>query len=79
MFKSKKKAMTPEEIKEYSEKISKEIIKASADEMMERLKNYCDDDNKIDTTGRMAFVINECNEFTKEYVTQMLAKVFEDQ
>lgn len=43
MFKSKKKAMTPEEIKEYSDKISKEIIKASADAMMERLKNYCDD------------------------------------
>lgn len=79
MFKSKKKGMTPEEIQEYSEKISKEILVASTEEMMERLKNYCDENDKIDIVGRMAFVINECNGFTKEYVTKMLTKVLEEQ
>ena len=69
-------AMTKDQITEISDVISREIIVKQSEEMMERMKKYCDADEKIDTVGRMAFIINECNKFTKDYVTEMLAKVF---
>ncbi len=68
-------AMTKDQISEISEAISREIIVKQSEEMMDRMKKYSDADEKIDVVGRMAFIINECNSFTKAYVTEMLAKV----
>lgn len=79
MFKSKKKVMTEEEIRSFSDKLAKDIMKEQTDTIMDRAKEYTDAQGKIDPVARMALTIKECNNFTKEYVTQMLIKVLNEQ
>ena len=61
---------------EKAQSMSKEIMTKQSEEMMDRMKKYCDENEKIDIVGRMAFVMNECNKISIDYVTQMLTKVF---
>lgn len=71
----KRKSWTEEEITELSSKLSKEIITAQAETMLERAKDFSDAEGKMDPVQRMAFTIKECNNFTAEYVTKMLTEV----
>jgi hypothetical protein len=67
--------MSAEEINQLSAKLAKEITEKQADDMLERAKNFSDEDGNMDAVARMAFTIKECNRFTTEYVTKMLAEV----
>ncbi len=69
------KKFSSDEITELAESLSKEILTKQSEEMMDRMKKYCDENEKIDIVGRMAFIMNECNRFTVDYVAQMLKKV----
>ncbi len=79
MFKSKKKVMSDEEIRELSEKIAKDITTKQAETLMDRANEFADENGKLDPIARMAMTIKECNNFTKEYVAEMLIKVLNEQ
>lgn len=72
-----RKSMSADQIKELSDQIAKDVMVKQSENMMERVKEFSSEDGKIDTVGRMAFVIKECNRFTADYVVQMLTKMFE--
>ncbi|MDO5559742.1 MAG: hypothetical protein Q4F95_09105 [Oscillospiraceae bacterium] len=70
--------MDKEKVKLLSDKVASEVLRKQSDEMMTEIQKYCDSDNKINLVGRMGFIINECNRFTREYVTQLLSELLDD-
>lgn len=70
--------MDKEKIKALSDQIAAKVLTKQSEEMMNEIKKYCDADNKIDLVGRMGFMINECNRFTRDYVTELLAQLLDD-
>lgn len=77
MFK-KRKTMSAEQINELSSKLAKEIMEKQAETMLERAKDFSDEEGKMDAIQRMAFTIKECNNFTTEFVAKVLAEVLSE-
>ena len=77
MFK-KRKVWSEEEIKALSSKLSEEIMKSQAETMLERAKDFSDENGKMDPVQRMAYTIKECPMFTTEYVAKLLTEVLKE-
>ena len=53
-------------------------MKSQAETMLERAKDFSDENGKMDPVQRMAYTIKECQMFTTEYVAKLLTEVLKE-
>ncbi|MCI6580784.1 MAG: hypothetical protein PUB89_10365 [Oscillospiraceae bacterium] len=66
-----------EDIEALSKKISQEILSEPEEETMKRAKPFCNENGEMtNSLSRMGYILSECTNFTKNYVSKMLTSLF---